>query len=311
MTMRKNMMKTFASLSLFTVFAAFAAAQDSRPSAPPSVAIKSTNVAGHVWMLEGRGGNIGVSVGSDGVFMIDDQFAPVSKMIADEIAKLSKESIRFLVNTHHHGDHTGGNENFGKSGAIIVAHENVRKHMTADQLEKAMKAGEKGEPIKASLPVVTFAESVTFHWNDDEIRVIHMPPAHTDGDSIVHFLKADVIHTGDLFFNGSYPVIDAKHGGSIDGMIAVADKILALTTEKTKIIPGHGPLAAPKDLEAFRDVLKEIRGRIVKLLDEKKSVDEIVAAKPTADFDDKWGRGFMKADGWVKNVATMLSEAKK
>lgn len=294
------------------LFALLVSAQDSRPAgAPPSVAIKSTNVSGHVWMLEGRGGNIGVSVGEDGVFMIDDQFAPVSKMIADEIAKLSKASIRFLVNTHHHGDHTGGNENFGKSGAIIVAHENVRKHMTADQMEKAMKAGQKGEPIKESLPVVTFAESVTFHWNDDEIRVIHMPPAHTDGDSIVHFVKADVIHTGDLFFNGSYPVIDAKHGGSIDGMIAVADKILALTTEKTKIIPGHGPLATPKDLETFRDVLKEVRGRIVKLLDEKKSVDEVVAAKPTADFDEKWGRGFMKADGWVKNVATMLAEKKK
>lgn len=301
-------------LAFFIVFLAAlaggASAQTTRPSGQesrPSVEIKTLKVAGGVHMLEGRGGNIGVFAGQDGVFMIDDQFAPVSAQIAAAIAKISEKPIRFLVNTHHHGDHTGGNENFGKSGAVIVAHENVRKHMTADQLERAMRAGREPEVLKTSLPVVTFKDSVTFHWNDDEVRVIHMDPAHTDGDSIIHFTKTDVIHTGDLFFNGTYPVIDTAHGGGIDGMIKAADQILALARETTRIIPGHGPLAGPKDLKSFRDMLAKVKNDVTALIDSGKSVDEVVALKPTKDLDEIWGRGFMKPDAFVKNVATMLS----
>jgi glyoxylase-like metal-dependent hydrolase (beta-lactamase superfamily II) len=259
------------------------------------VEVKAEKVAEGVYMLTGAGGNIGLSVGGSGAFVIDDQFAPLSEKILAAIRTVTKEPVRFVVNTHLHGDHTGGNENMGKAGAIVVAHENVRKRMSVEQFSATFNRTTPASP-EAALPVVTFTDAVTFHWNGDEIRVHHVAPAHTDGDSIVRFVKADVVHMGDLFFNGGYPFIDTSSGGKVDGVIAAADETLAAIGEKTRVIPGHGPLATRADLQAYRDTLKVLRDRIATLKAEGKSRDEVIAAKPTADHDAKWGTGFMKGE---------------
>lgn len=262
------------------------------------VRIESIKVAEGVYMLTGRGGNIGLSVGEDGVFMIDDQFAPLTEKITKTIRALSDKPIRFVINTHWHGDHTGGNENLGKAGAVIVAHENVRERMSKEQFLEAFNSRTPPAPAKA-LPVITFTDAVTFHWNGEELRVIHVAPAHTDGDSIIHFVKSNVMHMGDTYFNGMYPFIDASTGGNIDGMIAAVDRVLKLTNEDTKFIPGHGPLSGVSELKEFRGMLATASERIHKLVKEGKSRDETIALKPTADLDAKWGGGFLKPDAWV------------
>ena len=259
------------------------------------VEVKAQKLSEGVYMLTGSGGNIGLSVGKDGCYVIDDQYAPLTDKILAAVKAISPAPVRFVVNTHWHGDHTGGNENMGKTGALLVAHENVRRRMSTEQFSAAFGRKTEASP-EAALPVVTFTDAVTFHWNGDEIRVYHVPPAHTDGDAVIHFVKADVVHMGDVFFNGSYPFVDASSGGRIDGYIAAADRVLAGITEKTQIIPGHGPVGTKADLQAFREMLKTVRDRIAKLKAEGKSRTEVVAAKPTADLDAKWGGGFMKGD---------------
>jgi glyoxylase-like metal-dependent hydrolase (beta-lactamase superfamily II) len=259
------------------------------------VEVKAEKVAEGVYLLTGAGGNIGVSVGKDGTYVIDDQYAPLTDKILTTIRTITPAPVRFVVNTHWHGDHTGGNENMGKAGALLVAHENVRQRMSVEHFSAAFDRKTPPSP-EGALPVVTFTDAVTFHWNGDEIRVHHVPPAHTDGDSVVHFVKADVVHMGDLFFNGGYPFIDTSSGGRIDGVIAAASRALAGSGEKTRFIPGHGPLATRADLQAYRDTLQVLRDRIAKLKAEGKSRDDVIAAKPTADHDAKWGTGFMKGD---------------
>jgi glyoxylase-like metal-dependent hydrolase (beta-lactamase superfamily II) len=254
-----------------------------------SVQIETVSLRDGLYMLVGRGGNIGLSVGGDGTFLVDDQYAPLTEKIEAAIRKVTQDPVRFLVNTHWHGDHTGGNENFGKKGSIVVAHQNVRRRMSAEQVREILRT----DPIPASppeaLPRITFTDEVTFHWNGDAIRAFHVPAAHTDGDVILHFEKADVLHTGDVIVNGRYPFIDVDSGGNLNGIIAAADKVLSLAKATTKIIPGHGALASPDDVRAYRDMLVTARERIQKLVDQGKSADEVVAAKPTADLDAKWG----------------------
>ncbi len=279
-------------LALAIAVAAPAAAQQQDFS---QVEIKAEKVAENLYMLTGRGGNIGLSVGKSGAFLIDDQFAPLSDKILAAVKAITPDPVRFVVNTHWHFDHTGGNENLGKSGAFVVAHDNVRKRMSTDQFIETLQMKFPPSP-ETALPVVTFADAVTFHWNAEEIRVYHVPPGHTDGDSIVHFVKADVVHMGDLFMNGFYPFIDTSSGGRVDGVIGAADRVLAAASDKTRIIPGHGALATKADLQAFRDTVKTLRDRIAKLKAEGKTKDAVIAAKPTADYDAKWGQGFMKPD---------------
>jgi glyoxylase-like metal-dependent hydrolase (beta-lactamase superfamily II) len=269
------------------------------------VEVKAERVAEGLYMLTGSGGNMGLSVGKSGTYLIDDQYAPLSGKILGAIRAITPDPVRFVVNTHWHGDHTGGNENMGKEGALLVAHENVRVRMSKEHFMAAF--GRKVPPSpEAALPVVTFTDAVTFHWNGDEIRVYHVPPAHTDGDSIVRFVRADVVHMGDVFFNGGYPFVDTSSGGRVDGVIAAADRVLAGTSGTTRIIPGHGPLATRADLQAYRDVVKTLRDRIAKLKAEGKSRDEVIAAKPTADHDAKWGGGFMKGDTFTGLVYDSL-----
>lgn len=270
------------------------------------VQIKAHKVTDSIYMLEGQGGNIGLNFGEDGVFMIDDQFAPLTEKIKAAIAKLTDKPVKFLANTHYHYDHTGGNENFGKSAAIIVAHENVRKRLAAGSFMKDFDS--KIPPAnKEALPIVTFTKDVTFHMNGDDIEVFHVKNAHTDGDALIYFKKAGVIHMGDTFFNGIYPYIDAHAGGGIDGMIRVADMVLTMGGDDLKIIPGHGPMATKKDLKAFRDMLAKVRENMKPLVAGHKSLEQIQAAKPTAEFDETWGKGFLSPDKWVALLVNDLS----
>ena len=270
-----------------------------------NVQIKTIAVAEGVYMLSGRGGNIGLSVGEDGAFLIDDQYAPLTDKIQAAIAAVTDKPVRFLVNTHWHGDHTGGNENIGKGGTIIVAHDNVRKRLAKGQYMKVFDANIPPAPPGA-LPVITFADGVTFHWNNETLEVLHSKSAHTDGDAVIYFKNANVVHVGDLFFNGIYPFIDAGSGGSLEGVIAGVDDVLGRIDDNTRVIPGHGPLGNKADLTAYRDMLVTIQGKMTKMMNEGKNMDEIVAAKPTADYEAKWGGGFLKPDQWVKIVYSVM-----
>jgi cyclase len=251
------------------------------------VEIKTTKLNDTTYMLVGAGGNLGLSVGPDAVFLIDDQYAPMTPKITAAIKAITDKPVKFVVNTHWHGDHTGGNENFGKAGAIIVAHDNVRKRMSTEQVLAFFNMKVPPSP-KEALPVITFGVDTTFHLNGDEIHVSHVPNAHTDGDAIVYFRKGNIIHMGDLYFNGLYPFIDSASGGRIDGVVAAADRVLALADDKTVIIPGHGPLSNKAELKAYRDMLATVSGRVKAQIAAGKKLEEIIAAKPTADYDAKW-----------------------
>ncbi|MGQ0765076.1 MAG: MBL fold metallo-hydrolase [Gemmatimonadota bacterium] len=255
-----------------------------------TIQVRPMMLAPGVYMLTGAGGNIGLSVGEDAVFVVDDQFAPLTPKILAAIAAITSRPVRFVLNTHWHGDHTGGNENMGRAGALIVAHENVRKRMSTEQFIQAMNQRQPAAP-RGALPVVTFTDGVTFHINGDSVVVTHMPPAHTDGDAVVHFMKANVIHMGDVFHNTGLPFVDLSSGGSIDGFIATADFVLARATEQTRIIPGHGPVASRDRLRAYREMMVALRDRVRREIAAGRSLDEILAAKITEPYAKDWPGG--------------------
>lgn len=268
------------------------------------VEIKTTDLGNSIYVLNGAGGNIGVSAGSDGVFMIDDQFAPLSEKILSAIAEISDQPVRYVLNTHWHGDHTGGNENIGNTGAVVVAHENVRKRMSTPQFMKAF-GREVPAAADAALPVITFTQDATFYFNETEIQVKHLPHAHTDGDSMVYFTVANVLHMGDTFFNGFYPFIDESSGGSLDGIIEAASHALELVDNNTQIIPGHGKLATKTDLETYLAMVKEVKAIMNPLANSGKTRDEVIAEQPLKSLSETWGNGFMKPDvftGIVFNI---------
>ncbi|WP_282607689.1 MBL fold metallo-hydrolase [Pelagibius sp. Alg239-R121] len=265
------------------------------------VEIKTEKVTDSIYALFGAGGNIGVSVGSDGVFIIDDQYAPLSDKILAAVRELSDKPIRFVINTHWHGDHTGGNENIGREGAAIVAHENVRKRLLSPQTIPAFNRTFEAAPAGA-LPQVTYVDGVTLHLNGEHARIAHLPNAHTDGDSFIHFTEANVVHTGDLFFNGFYPFIDAWSGGSIDGVIAAVDVILGIANDKTKIIPGHGPLATRTDLVAYRDMLQRVNDLVTQGIADGKSAEELVKSGAFTDIETTWADGFLNTEKFISIV---------
>jgi glyoxylase-like metal-dependent hydrolase (beta-lactamase superfamily II) len=248
-----------------------------------TVQIKTFKMSETIYMLEGSGGNIGVLTGKDGTVMIDDQFAPLSEKIKAAIKQVTDAPVKFVINTHFHGDHVEGNENFSKDGAIIVAQSNSRLRMTKDEFDSTFKQERKAAPYDA-LPKVTFGDSVTLHMDGETVQVTHVPNAHTDGDAIIYFKESNIIHTGDVFVRYGLPFIDQRHGGSIDGMIAGADVILNLANNDTKIIPGHGEIATKKDVSDYKDKLVTIRKRIADGIKQGKSLSEIIAADPTREY---------------------------
>ena len=271
------------------------------------VEIKVQQLTEHVYMLEGRGGNIGLSIGDDGVFMIDDQYAPLTPAILEAIGRLTDQPVKFVLNTHWHGDHTGGNENLGKAGAIIIAYDKVRERMSTEQFRKLI-GGRTPPAADAALPMVTFNDRISFFMNDDEIQAFHVAPAHTDTDSMIYFSSADVLHMGDVFFNKRFPFIDVDLGGSIDGTIAAANLALEMTTEKTKIIPGHGPLASRQDLMDYRDILLTVRNSVAELIGRNCTLEEVLAEKLTESLDETWNWNFINGDTLVSVIYADLAK---
>lgn len=273
---------------------------------PPDLTVHSEQVAPGIHVLFGNGGNIGVSTGADGVFLIDDQYAPLTPAVIAALKDLGAGVPRFVLNTHWHGDHTGGNENLAKEGAIIIAHDQVRARMGSNQFLSFLQSAVPASP-PAALPILTFGDAVTLHLNGDEIHATHVEHAHTDGDVIVRFRQANVIHAGDVFFR-YYPFIDSGSGGSVQGVIAAVDRILAMADDRTRIIPGHGPLASRADLVAYREMLAVTSGRIRELVRAGKTVEEVLAARPNADFDPAWAWTFITAERYTEMLYELIAK---
>jgi cyclase len=245
------------------------------------VQIETVPVAGNIFLLMGSGGNISVSVGEDGVLLVDDEFPELIGKIKAAVAKLDPGPIRFVLNTNWHYDHANGNELLAKAGAVVIAHENSRKHMLGEQRIPEFDPGLIIPPYpKKALPVITVSNALTLHFNGDEVRMAHVPNAHSDGDLLFRFVKANVVHAGDLFFSNGFPFINISAGGTIEGMIKAAEEILGMCDERTKVIPGHGPLSDREGVRAFKDLLVAGRDRIAALVKKGKNLEETIAAKP-------------------------------
>jgi len=286
--------------TLFLFLAPSLAAQDDKVEYLP------TKLSDTVTMLKGRGGNVAVSAGADGVFIIDDQLEPLTDQLLAAIRAIDQRPVRFVINTHYHGDHVGGNEALGRAGSVIIAHDNIHRRMSTDQFNHFMGDTTPAWPADA-LPVVTFSDKVTLHLNGEPVTAHHVPRGHTDGDSIVHFPQSNVLHMGDIFFNGLYPYIDLDGGGSIQGMIAAVDVGIALADENTQVIPGHGPMSDRAGLIEYRGFLVEARDNVQALIDEGRSLQEAIAAKPTAKWDDALGGVWITPEQLVAFIYNSLT----
>jgi len=273
------------------------------------VQFRTEQVREGLYMLDsGIAGNIGVSAGEDGVFLIDDQFAPLTPKVIAAIREVTDAPIRYLINTHYHADHTGGNENLGKEGALIFAHDNIRARLEAAPPvnDRAWTNGTDG------LPVITFNSEMSFHLNGGEARAIHVANAHTDGDAIIHFRDLNAIHMGDLMFNGLFPYIDVDAGGNVDGVLKGVALALELADDETRIIPGHGPVASKADLIAYRDMIQTVRDRVAKLVKKgaykkPKNLAQVLEAGTTAEYDEAWTWGFINSEKFVTSIYRSLT----
>ena len=253
------------------------------------VKIEPIKLTDQLYVLKGKGGNIGLFIGQDGVFMIDDQFAPLTPKILIAIKKITSKPIKYLINTHWHGDHTGGNENIEKEGALIVAHNNVRKRMSVDQVVRGKT--KKASP-ESALPVITFTDDMMMYFNNDDVLITHIHNAHTDGDAIIYFTKNNVLHMGDTYFQGKFPYIDLASGGSINGYIDGIEKAILLSNEETKVIPGHGNVAKRSDLKSYLKMLNAIKSNIQKEIDNKATLQEVLVNKAITE-------GYKSFNGWI------------
>lgn len=266
------------------------------------VEIKATKVSGNVYMLEGAGGNIGVSVGPDGILIVDDEFAPLADKIKAALSRLGEGKLKFVLNTHWHGDHTGSNVRFGPE-APIIAQTNVRKRLETEQ--KIF--GQAVQPTpKEGLPVITFDQSLSVHFNGEEIRVIHFPHGHTDGDSVIFFTRSNVVHMGDDFFSGMFPFVDLDSGGDVENLAKNVGEIIGKLPAGVKIIPGHGPLSTVDDLRLFQTMLTETTGIVRQRMAAGRTLDQIKAAG-LPDRWKPWGTGFIKTDQWIELIYRSLS----
>ena len=272
------------------------------------VQIKVTKVAGNVYMLEGAGGNIGVSVGEDGILIVDDQFAPLADKIRASLKTLGQGKLRFILNTHWHGDHTGGNVVFGPE-APIIAHDNVRKRLSTEQHSDFFKETTPASP-KEALPVITFDQALSVHFNGEEIRAIHFPHGHTDGDSVIFFTTSNVVHLGDDFFAGSFPFVDLDSGGSVEGLITNVAALIEKIPPGAKLIPGHGPLSTLDDLKAYHHMLVETTGIVRQKIAAGKTLAQIKSEGLPAEWKS-WGNAFIKTDMWLELIYRSLTMKKE
>jgi glyoxylase-like metal-dependent hydrolase (beta-lactamase superfamily II) len=269
---------------------------------------KLLQVEGNIYMIEGKGGNIGMIYGNDGILLIDDQFEEGVPDLLKDIKGVSKKPIKYLVNTHHHGDHTGGNALIAKEGAIIFSHDNVR-----DRIVEKIRLSNDVKIDTDNLPVITVSDNMTFHFNGEKILVFHAHNAHTDGDMMVYFTNSNVLHTGDILFNGKYPYIDLESGGSLDGVLDALDQILMIADEDTKIIPGHGKLATLDDVKFTKSMLGYLMKRVTHFIINFKSEEEIVAMKEiTKKYDDKgYGDGFISTEKMIRTIYKEVSAKRR
>jgi cyclase len=297
--------------AVLVVFAVLAVAAYSRAQGQPDfskVEIKTTKIANNFYTLEGQGGVIGVLTGPDGIFMVDTQFAPLSAKIAAAIKQISNQPVRFIVNTHVHPDHTGGNENFAKMGAVLISRNELR-----DRLAHPAPAanGTPGTPAPAAaLPLITYEGQLTFHMDGEDIRMIAIPRAHTDGDTLVYFPQSDVIMSGDFYRSIQYPNIDRANGGSLNGMLDGLGRLIGLAGPNTKIVPGHGPIVSRADVIAHRDMVLAIRDKVSQLVSQGKSQEEVLGAHPTANYDEKVPNSKETTERFVTQLYAELKPAK-
>jgi cyclase len=274
------------------------------------VVIKATKVAGNIYILEGAGGNIGVSVGDDGIVIVDDQFAPLAPKIRAALKEITDKPLRFVINTHLHGDHTGSNAVFSAE-ASIVAHENVRQRLASGGPSMELGGKPLGEPrppaAKEALPIVTFNDKLSLHLNGEEIRAIHLPSGHTDGDAVIYFTKSNVVHMGDDFVTYGFPFIDLSSGGSVKGIIAAVEKIVAELPADVKIIPGHGNVSTIDDMKKFTAMLRDTMRIVEAEVKKKKTLEQIQQAKVLAKYDEL-GKGFIKSDMFVEILFRELTK---
>ena len=293
-------MKVFLLLIVSLLLAVTASAQTDFSK----VEMKATKVAGNVYMLQGSGGNIGVSVGEDGILIVDDQFAPLADKIRAALKGIADKKLHFILNTHWHGDHTGGNVAFGPE-ATIIAHDNVRKRLATEQKSTVFNNTTPPSP-KEALPVITFDQTLTVHFNGEEIRAIHYPKGHTDGDSVIFFSTSNVVHLGDDFFAGRFPFVDLESGGSVEGLVKNIGELIAKIPADAKLIPGHGPISTLDDLKSYHRMLQQtteiVRGKIKA----GKTLDQIKSEGLPAEWAP-WGTGFIKTDRWVETIYKSLT----
>jgi cyclase len=267
--------------------------------------IKTAKLTDTIFLLQGVGGNMVAQIGPDGKLLIDSSVATASRAIVQTLGKLNGSPLKLLLNTHWHFDHTDGNAALHDAGAFIIAQENTRLRLSTPQKMKLFNLDFPASPT-GGLPQLTFVDSEKLYFDNDELDMVHAPNAHTDSDIFVHFVSGNVIHTGDLWFNGFYPLIDDSTGGTVNGMIQGVDQVLALADDKTKIVPGHGPLGDKRALQKYRDMLSTVANRIEKLKIAGQTLDQVIAAKPTADLDGAWGSGRMTPDLFVTVVYNTL-----